>query len=102
MHFIIKLKVGFFKTMLYRLSLEEGELILTPQENPNKTLIIKNHELQTVSFLTKDTKSGEIEIVTNNSIYRGSMETGEDMEKLERALAKEFGKQIIIKKSNFT
>lgn len=99
MTFKIKLKVGFFKTRLYDLVIDQGQMYLKPQEENENILIIKNSELQSIYFIKKEANEGELEIVTHDSIYIGSLASSDDFVKLAQVLSKEFGNKFMLHKS---
>lgn len=97
MTYKIKLKAGFFKTQPYSLIISQGQIILTPQEDSgNGRLVIGKNDLRSVCLIKKDLGSGEFEIVTHSGIYIGSFAPQTDLEEVRHALAKEFGKKVIL------
>lgn len=101
MPFAIKFKVGFFKTKIYELDVQKGQIVLKPQEGNGENCVIKHEEIESVSFISKDTKNVEIEIVTRNDIYLGSVIPGVDIGELEKIMAKELGPKLALCKSTF-
>lgn len=99
MTFKIKLKVGFFKTKPYELSVNKGQIALIPLEENENVILINNSELQSVNFITKDIRGGEIEIITKDDIYIGSLVVSNEFKELEKVLSKELGHKIILHKS---
>jgi len=91
MTFDIKLKTGFFKTRSYYLTIGQGRLVLTPQDDSDDSpLVINAHQLQSI-YLT----AGEFEIIAD-SIYTGSFGPQTNLNQLSYLLATEFGDKFSV------
>lgn len=101
MTFEIRLKAGFFKTQAYYLTIEAGQIILTPVDNASiEREVIEREELKSVSIISRTMNSGELEIATQKQIYLGSISPSADLEELTRNLAQEFGDKFIFQHGN--
>lgn len=101
MTFEIKIKAGFFKTQNYYLTVEAGQIILTPREDSeNRRLVIEDHNLKSVSIISRNTYSGELEITTHSNTYIGSINLQTGMEEITKKLAQEFGSKFIFQHGN--
>jgi len=101
MTFEIRLKVGFFKTQVYYLTVGYGQIIMTPQDNDgNDRVVINKDELQSVSLMSRNWGSAELEIVTLNNIYIGSLAAQTDLKKLAGNLDREFGAKFVFQRGN--
>lgn len=100
MTFEIRLKAGFFKTQAYYLTVGSGQIIMTPQENDGKErVVINKDELQSVSLMSRNWTSAEMEIVTPTNIYVGSLAEPTDLKKLASNLEQEFGAKYVLQRS---
>lgn len=96
MTFSIKLKTGFFRTQSYFLTIDQGQIILTPQEGKEKDpLIIDVHTIQSISLT-----AGELEIITD-VIYGGVFSPQTDLKQLSNLLGTEFGEKFTIHYESF-
>jgi hypothetical protein len=94
---IVKLKVGFFKTHYYYLTVESRQIILTPQDgSENPQLVINENELQSIRIYKKDFPDNEFEIVTNKDIYMGRFILATDVDEVYQLMAKEFGEKTAL------
>ncbi len=98
MTFKIKLKVGFFKTQFYNLAINDGKLILTPFDNKENDLVINDNQLKSVNFIQWESREGELEIITHDAVYLGSLAEKDDFAKLFPILSKELGSKFLIHK----
>lgn len=96
MTFKIKLKQGFFKTVLYHLTISPGLLILTPADYTAPSLKITKEELKSIAFIARENSEGDIEIITNDEIYIGNLLIGENNALLGQVLYKEFGNKFTL------
>lgn len=95
----IKLKEGFFKTQVYYLTVGSGQIILTPQEHDDKDqVVINGDELQSVSIMSRNRTSPELEIVTSTNIYDGNLSAQIDLKKLAGDLDQEFGLKFVLQR----
>lgn len=91
MTFDVKLKIGFFKTQSYFLTISQGQIVLTPQDgNENSRLVIDAHNIQSIYLTT-----GEFEIISD-VIYTGSFSAHTNLNQLSYLLATEFGEKFIV------
>lgn len=103
MSYKIKLKVGFFKTQLCTVEINSQQISLIPQENGAKSIIIKNDALKTAGFITNDNRGDEeLEIVTVDATYRGTLVDKNDFTDLSQVLYQEFGKKFILHKGTLS
>lgn len=97
MTYEIKLKVGFFKTQPYCLTITGGQIILTPQEDGvDDRPVIDNSELTSICII-KTMKSGEFEIITPGGIYVGTFAPQTDLEKVRHVFARAFGPKFVMR-----
>lgn len=102
MTFEIKLKVGFFKTQAYYLTIAGEQIILTPQDSSEtERLVIERKELKSVSIISRNVTSADLEITTHRHTYLGSISPSDDLKELTRNLAQEFGDKFIFHHGNF-
>lgn len=101
MTFEIKIKAGFFKKQPYYLTIETGQIILTPQsEAENGRVVIDDKDLKAVSIISKNMNSSEMEIITYSNTYIGSINLQTGMEEITKKLAQEFGSKFIFQHGN--
>ena len=101
MNLEIKLKAGFFKTQEYNLILETDRIILNPRdEMERERLVIEEKELKSLSIITRNYDSGELEIITDHNIYTGSFSSCADWEELFRGLDQVLGDKFIFSHGN--
>ncbi|MEA4924441.1 MAG: hypothetical protein VB084_03935 [Syntrophomonadaceae bacterium] len=95
MTFAIKLQAGFFKTILYYLTVEPGLIIMLSQENQEDNesgrLVIQDEDLLSVSITRRNMTCGELEIITRDKIYIGKLSNQPDLEKAVQVFTDEFG-----------
>lgn len=91
MTFDVRLKTGFFRTQSYFLTIGQGQIILTPQDdNDDCRLVIDADNIRSI-YLT----SGEFEIITD-VIYTGIFPAHTNINQLSYLLATEFGEKLIV------
>lgn len=101
MTFEIKMKVGFFKTQAYCLTTESGQIVLTPLGNSEmERQVIEWEELKSVSIISQNMTSVELEIAAHSHTYFGSISSSADLEEIIRNLAREFGNKFIFQHGN--
>ncbi len=101
MTFKIKFKAGFFKTELYYLSIEAGKIIMLPQGyEAEDFLVIDGEELLSVSIMSRNLISGEMEIVTRSNTYIGIFDSPADLEEMAKIFAQEFGAKFTFQLGN--
>lgn len=92
----IKLRTGFFKTQPYDLTIGQGQIILTPQENhANGRLVINEEDLKSICITRRNGSAGELEIITESNIYIASLIDQTYQEVLSNVLTNEFGCKLI-------
>ncbi|HZK44592.1 MAG TPA: hypothetical protein VFC73_09965 [Syntrophomonadaceae bacterium] len=98
MTFKIKLKVGYFKTELYNLAISEGNITLSPLDNKADFLFIENSELKSVGYIKRENREGELEIITSDTIYTGTLLASDSLVELYKTLSKELGNKFAFHK----
>jgi hypothetical protein len=94
--FEIKMKAGFFKTQAYCLTAESGQIVLTPLDNLEmEPQVIEWEELKSVSIISRNMTSAELEIAAHGRTYVGSISSTADLEEIIRNFAREFGHKFI-------
>jgi hypothetical protein len=94
--FKIRLKTGFFKTQPYYLTIGQGQIILTPQEDMEKgRLIISEADLQSVCITRQQLSAGELEIITRSGACVGIFSDETDLEEVSSVFSREFGPKLI-------
>lgn len=97
MSYSIKLKSGFFKTLKYRLSVEEDQLILKPELSEGYDLIsIKNDDVLELGLIRYPGGRIEFEIIATGTYYFGCLSPETDLEVLMGILRKSFGRRFSI------
>ncbi|WP_409227932.1 hypothetical protein [Gudongella sp. SC589] len=97
MSYQVKLKSGFFKTLRYRMSIEEDQLILRPELPEGFDLIaIKNEDVLELGFIRFPGGRIEFEIITTGAYYFGCISPETDLDVLIQALKKSFGRRLSV------
>jgi len=97
MSYPIKLKSGFFKTLKYRLSVEEDQLMLKPELSEGFDLIaIKNGDVLELGLIRYPGGRIEFEIITTGAYYFGCISPETDFDVLVGILKKSFGRRLSI------
>ncbi|MEW6624756.1 MAG: hypothetical protein AB1420_16800 [Bacillota bacterium] len=79
----IKLKSGFFKTQLYSLVIFQNQISLIPKENSELNKInIRPEDLISVNIFKRGSRVVELEIITKNGSYTGTIDTESNVEEL--------------------
>lgn len=97
MNYQVKLKSGFFKTLKYKMTVEEDELILKPELREGFDLIaIRNEDVLELGFIRYPGGKLEFEIITTGAYYFGYISPDNDTEELIRVLKNSFGKRLSV------
>lgn len=92
----IKLKTGYFKTQLYKLSISEGNITLTPLGNKGDNILIENNKLKSIGYIKRGNRVGELEIISDDVIYTGVLEEKDNFPELYQIFTKEFGNKFTL------
>ncbi len=95
MTFDIKLKVGFFKTRGYCLTVGHKQIFLTPHDADYEEYIINDKELIYIGISKKSRQLAGLEIATNRSVYIGSIAIHKNIGIISRLFIREFGNKLI-------
>ncbi len=102
MTFKIKLKTGFFKTRYYYLTIGQGQIILTPQQdNEDGRLVINEEDLQSICITRRNLTVSELEIITHSNTHIGSITDQISLEEVSNVFTKEFGHKFIFQHGLF-
>lgn len=100
--FKINLKTGFYKTKRYELTIGQGQIILTPQEDhANGRLVINEADLQSISITGRNVPAGELEIITHDDKYIATITDQACLEEIFNSLIEEFGNELIFRNGLF-
>ncbi|KAF1086678.1 hypothetical protein SPSYN_00397 [Sporotomaculum syntrophicum] len=95
MIFDIKLKVGFFKTRGYCLTVGHKQIFLTPHDDDYEKYIINDKELVSIGIYKKNRQIAHLEIVSKRDVYIGSFAIPKNIEEVCQLFIKEFGNKLI-------
>ncbi len=99
--FEIKLKVGFFKTQDYYLTIAGEQIILTPRDSSEtERLVIAREELKLVSIISRNLTCADLEIRTPTNTYLGRISPSDDLKELSSHLVQEFGDKFNFQHGN--
>jgi hypothetical protein len=100
--FKIKLKMGFFKTQSYDLTIGQGQIILIPlEDHANGRLEIYEEDLKSICITRRNVSVCELEIITETNIYIARLIDRTDLEEVSNVLINEFGCKLIFQDELF-
>lgn len=92
--FEFRMKIGFFETKTYDLSIRKGKLILSPRESDDGLITMQEENILSIT-LKKSQRSLEVEIQTDEKIYYGLLDNNKDYEKFINEMKENINKKIL-------